>query len=69
MKTTETTPTNRKKKITMLTIKEASDLVDGITPYRVRQLCIQRCIPHIMAGRKYLINKDKYLEYLEREGK
>ena len=66
MKTTEMKHTTQKKRITMLTIKEASELVDGITPYRVRQLCIQGLIPHIKAGRKYLINKDKYLEYFER---
>ena len=45
-------------KITMLTIKEAAALVNGMTEYRVRQMCINDQIPHIMAGRKYLINKD-----------
>ena len=41
-------------KITMLTIKEAAALVNGINDQ----------IPHIMAGRKYLINKDIFLNYL-----
>ena len=40
-------------KITMLTIKEAAALVNGMTEYRVRQMCINDQIPHIMAGRKY----------------
>ena len=30
---------NTNEKIVMLTIKEAAALVDGLTEYRVRQLC------------------------------
>lgn len=52
------------KKITMLTIKEAAGLVEGLTEYRVRQMCIQKQIPCIMAGKKYLINKDILLRFL-----
>lgn len=51
-------------KITMLTIKEAAKLIDGLTEYRVRQMCINNQVPHIMAGKKYLINKDIFLRYL-----
>ena len=51
-------------KITMLTIKEAAALVNGMTEYRVRQMCINDQSPHIRAGRKYLINKDIFLNYL-----
>ena len=49
-------------KPTMLTIKEAAALVDGLTPYRIRQMCISGQLPHIKAGNKYLINKNKLLE-------
>lgn len=55
------------KKITMLTIKEAAALVEGLTEYRVRQMCINDQVPHIMAGKKYLINKDIFLRYLSGE--
>ena len=51
-------------KIVMLTIKEAAALVDGLTEYRVRQMCINDQIPHIMAGKKYLINKEELINYL-----
>ena len=51
-------------KVVMLTIKEAAELVDGLSEYRVRQMCINRQIPCIMAGRKYLINRDRFLNYL-----
>jgi excisionase family DNA binding protein len=56
-----------KPKITMLTIKEAAALVEGLTEYRVRQMCINNQIPHIMAGKKYLINRNKFLSYLRGE--
>ena len=51
-------------KITMLTIKEAAAMVEGLTEYRVRQMCVNKQIPCIMAGNKYLINKDILLDFL-----
>ncbi|MBQ8962152.1 MAG: helix-turn-helix domain-containing protein [Ruminococcus sp.] len=54
-------------KIVMLTIKEAAALVEGLTEYRVRQMCINGQVPHIMAGKKYLINKELFLRYLRGE--
>ena len=54
-------------KIVMLTIKEAAALVEGLTEYRVRQMCINDQVPHIMAGKKYLINKELFLRYLRGE--
>ena len=51
-------------KITMLTIKEAAAMVEGLTEYRVRQMCVNKQIPCIMAGKKYLINKDILLDFL-----
>lgn len=54
-------------KIVMLTIKEAAALVKGLTEYRVRQMCINGQVPHIMAGKKYLINKELFLRYLRGE--
>ena len=44
-------------KIIMLTINEAAALVNGMTEYRVRQMCINDQIPHI-------INKHIFLNYL-----
>ena len=54
-------------KIVMLTIKEAAALVEGLNEYRVRQMCINGQVPHIMAGKKYLINKELFLRYLRGE--
>ena len=55
---------NSEARIVMLTIKEAVALVDGLTEYRVRQMCINDQVPHIMAGKKYLINKELFFRYL-----
>jgi len=45
------------EKIKMLTIDEAADLVEGITKYRIRQMCIDGTLPCFKAGKKYLINQ------------
>lgn len=45
-----------KKKI--LTIKQASQLIDGLTEYRIRQMCISGELPCFMAGKKYLISEE-----------
>ena len=58
---------NNEERIVMLTIEEAAALVEGLTEYRVRQMCINDQVPHIMAGKKYLINKDLFLRYLRGE--
>ena len=50
--------------IKMLTIKEAAAIVDGLTEYRVRQLCRSGELPCIKAGKKYLINKNVLIRYL-----
>ncbi|SDA20016.1 DNA binding domain-containing protein, excisionase family [Ruminococcus sp. YE71] len=54
-------------KITMLTIKEAAALVDGLTEYRVRELCKSGELHCFKAGKKYLINKDILYKYLNGE--
>jgi excisionase family DNA binding protein len=41
----------------LLTIKEATELIDGLTEYRIRQLCISGTLKCFKAGRKYLINE------------
>ena len=51
-------------KIKMLTIREAAALVDGLTEYRVRQMCKSNQIPCVKAGKKYLINKEVFLRYV-----
>lgn len=42
----------------LMTIKEAANLIDGLTEYRVRQMCKSGQLRCFKAGRKYLINAD-----------
>jgi excisionase family DNA binding protein len=46
----------------MLTINEAAAAVAGLTKYRIRQMCLEGTLPHIKAGKKYLINLSALLE-------
>jgi len=46
---------------TLLTINEAAAMVDGLTPFRVREWCKSGELPCIRAGGKYLINQDVLL--------
>lgn len=42
----------------LLTVKEAAGLIDGLTEYRVRQMCITGQLPCFMAGNKHLIYEE-----------
>ena len=48
---------------TMLTIKETAK-VTGIAEYNIRQLVAGNKICFVKAGKKYLINLEKFVEYL-----
>ena len=41
----------------ILTIKEAAKLIEGLTEYRIRQMCKSGQLPCFMAGKKYLIDE------------
>lgn len=47
----------------MWKVKEAAEHT-GLSYDYIRKLCIQKKIPAIKAGSKYLINADKLMEYL-----
>lgn len=42
----------------LLTVKEAAGLIDGLTEYRLRQMCLSGQMPCIKAGRKILIGEE-----------
>lgn len=48
---------------TMLTIKEAADKT-GLAAHFIRHLAIKNEIVHVRCGKKYLINLEKFIEYL-----
>lgn len=55
---------NEENKTVLLTIKEASKIVKGLSQYHIRMLVKSGRIPSIRAGRKYFINKAVLLRYI-----
>ena len=54
----------------MLTIRETANRT-GVSYDAIRKLCLQNKIVYIRAGKKFLVNFDKFCEYLnagEKEG-
>ena len=52
-------------KVKLLTIKEAAQIIEGLTEYRIRQLCLSGKLPCFKAGKKYLINEAILLKFFE----
>lgn len=59
---------NSQKSVEMLTIKECSEAVKGLSEHTIRQLVAQEKIPYIRTGQgkrgKILISRAALLEYL-----
>ena len=51
---------------TMVTIKEAEKKT-GLSYYYIRKLCLEKKVVHITAGRKVLINEEKFINFLNGE--
>jgi excisionase family DNA binding protein len=50
---------------TMKTIREASNAT-GISYDRIRKMCLQNKIVYCKSGKKYYINMEKFVEYLNK---
>jgi excisionase family DNA binding protein len=48
----------------MLTINEAAAVVQGLSRWRIREMCVSGELPHLKAGKKYLINERVLIGYL-----
>ena len=55
---------NQTTSIRMLTINEAAERVPGLSKWRIREMCISGELPHLKAGKKYLINEQVLIGYL-----
>ena len=51
------------KKPRLLTLKEAAKLIDGLTEYRIRIMCINGKIKYHRFGNKYMIPEHEILKY------
>jgi len=47
----------------LLTLKQAADLIDGLTEYRVRSLCRDNIIKFHKFGNKYMVSEKVILDY------
>lgn len=50
-------------KFRLLTLKEAAKLIDGLSVYRIKMLCINGDIKHHRFGRKFMISEKSLLDY------
>ncbi len=50
----------------MRTIKEVSQET-GVSYDALRKMCLRKEIPHIRCGKKFLINLDRFIDYLNGE--
>ena len=53
---------------TMLPILEVSART-GLSYDFIRKLCLNGKIAHVRAGKKYLVNYDRFVDYLNTEGR
>jgi len=51
------------KKPRLLTLKEAARLIDGLTEYRVRLMCIDGVIKYHKCGNKYMVSERALLDF------
>ena len=55
---------SQEKSTRMLTISQAAERVPGLSKWRIREMCLSGELPHIKAGKKYLINEQVLIGYL-----
>ncbi len=53
------------KKPRLLTLKEAAKLIEGLTAYRLRQMCMDGTILYHKFGNKYMISEQEVLKYFD----
>jgi len=56
------------KKPRLLTLKEAAKLIDGLTEYRIRLLCLEGIIKYHKFGNKYMVSERALLDYFSEGG-
>ena len=51
------------KKPKLLTLKEAAQLIEGLTAYRIKILCLSGNIAYHKFGNKYMVSEREVLSY------
>ena len=47
----------------LLTLKQAANLIDGLTEYRIRMMCVQGEIKYHKFGNKYMISENELMTH------
>ena len=47
----------------LLTLKQAANLIDGLTEYRIRMMCVQGEIKYHKFGNKYMISENELMKH------
>ena len=55
--------TEVKGKPRLLTLKEAAELIEGLTEYRIKMLCISGDLKYHRFGKKYMVSEREILNY------
>ena len=63
-----TTITKTSNKPRLLTLKQAAGLIEGLTEYRVRMLCVAGDIKYHKFGTKYMISERVLLDFFDESG-
>ena len=53
----------------MYNIKDAAKMIDGISEYRIREMCKDGSLPSLKAGKKYMISEENLKRYVLGENK
>ena len=51
------------RKPRLLTLKQAAELIDGLTEYRLRQICQSGDIKYHKFGKKFMVSERTILDY------
>ena len=51
-------------KVKLLSIRQAAKVIDGLTEYRIRQLCYSGELPCLLVGSKRLINEQTLMDFV-----
>jgi len=52
----------------LLTLKEAAKLIEGLTEYRVRLMCLEGIIKFHKFGNKYMVSERELLNFFGESG-
>jgi hypothetical protein len=59
--------TNQTNKPRLLNLRQAAALIEGLTEYRLRRLCLDGKLKYHKFGNKYMVSEKTLLHYFDEE--